>query len=839
MHIRATSKTYFAWLFGVVRFFLLILSFGPSQAATYTLPGAFSSAPFNCTLASGTTYNCPASITIGNNNTVTSSATYTLNVTGNITLDNNVTFGSSTYPLNLIASGTVTFGNSANTDLYGNVTASILTIGNNAEIHGTCTYTTSCANCSQCTGSVAKPSITTSAATSVSSTAATLNGSVSSNGATTSVNFGYSGTSGSYTSTCTPTTSTYAGNTSAQVFSCNISGLTCNTAYFFRATGTNIAGTTYGGGLSFTTSACTTETPGNFNAVDAGSDEVTGVIKTKIAGQAFNLDIHALNNAGNNTLPSYTGTMSYYLVDASSSASCGSMTVLQSLGSHTYTGAGSGKDNGVYTLSITYANAAPNVKIKMVDSSAGVTACSTDAYAIRPYSLANTASSASAVAATDATWETAGTTRTLNNSSASGGNLHKAGRPFTVRAQSWSATGVATTGYTGTPSLTQVNCVLPATACVSGTLLARSDLLPDEVITLPTSAGLASTSTATYSEVGTITAMLSDSAFAAIDASDGSTLAERTVESAAFTIGRFVPDHFAISPNTPAFTPGCGTFTYLGQPFGFGTAPVWTVTAQNASNGTTQNYTDTLFKLTGSSITSQTWSATSGSLSPVGILPDPTVSDLGLGLVSVTFAVGNPASGGGLAFARTAVAAPFDASLTLSANFLDSENVAYTSNPYTQTGIAFGGNDSQRFGRLRISNASGSELLALPMPFTAQYWNGSGFVTNTADACTALAAPTLTFFTQTTNNQLASGETTATSNNPFVAGLGGLRLTAPGNGNYGYLDVTVTAPAWLQYNWDGIDQGGDSNLFDDNPRSRAAFGKRRGSDKVIIRREIY
>jgi hypothetical protein len=77
-----------------------------------------------------------------------------------------------------------------------------------------------------------------------------------------------------------------------------------------------------------------------------------------------------------------------------------------------------------------------------------------------------------------------------------------------------------------------------------------------------------------------------------------------------------------------------------------------------------------------------------------------------------------------------------------------------------------------------------------------------------------------------------------------VAGQGGLVLTkpctgTPCTGNYGFVDVTVPAPDWLKYNWDGIDQGTDGNLFDDNPRARATFGKRKGTDKVIIRREIY
>jgi hypothetical protein len=130
-------------------------------------------------------------------------------------------------------------------------------------------------------------------------------------------------------------------------------------------------------------------------------------------------------------------------------------------------------------------------------------------------------------------------------------------------------------------------------------------------------------------------------------------------------------------------------------------------------------------------------------------------------------------------------------------------------------------------------------MLALPVPLTAQYWNGQGFVVNPMDNCTSLAAPTLTYFTQNTNNQLASGETSATLNGTFVAGNGGLHLSAPGNGNFGYLELAISTPDWLQYNWDGVDQASDGNMFDDNPRARVTFGKRRGADRVIIRREIY
>lgn len=49
-----------------------------------------------------------------------------------------------------------------------------------------------------------------------------------------------------------------------------------------------------------------------------------------------------------------------------------------------------------------------------------------------------------------------------------------------------------------------------------------------------------------------------------------------------------------------------------------------------------------------------------------------------------------------------------------------------------------------RYGRLRIVNAYGSELLPLPVDVYAQYWNGSIWATNTLDNCTSLAGSNFT-----------------------------------------------------------------------------------------------
>jgi hypothetical protein len=97
------------------------------------------------------------------------------------------------------------------------------------------------------------PHITTNPATNLTSSSATLNGTVNPNGLPTTVHFEY-GTTTSYGSTTR--NQSYNGD-STQNVSANISGLTPNTTYHFRLVGTNVDGTRYGGDRTFTTLAAT------------------------------------------------------------------------------------------------------------------------------------------------------------------------------------------------------------------------------------------------------------------------------------------------------------------------------------------------------------------------------------------------------------------------------------------------------------------------------------------------------------------------------------------------------------------------------------------------------
>ena len=98
------------------------------------------------------------------------------------------------------------------------------------------------------------PTVTTGAASGITTTTATLAGSITSNGcsAVTAYGIEYSLTSGFANGTGTPVP---ASNLTGGNFSAAVSGLTPNTTYYYKAYATNGGGTSYGAQQSFTTSA--------------------------------------------------------------------------------------------------------------------------------------------------------------------------------------------------------------------------------------------------------------------------------------------------------------------------------------------------------------------------------------------------------------------------------------------------------------------------------------------------------------------------------------------------------------------------------------------------------
>lgn len=119
------------------------------------------------------------------------------------------------------------------------------------------------------------PSASTGSASNVTSSGATLNGTVNPNGTATYYYFEY-GTSPGYGAT---TAEVYAGSgKSAIAVSANLTGLSASTTYYFQLVAFNVRFTAYGGGSSFATSANSGSSGGSSCGTVAPGDVMTATI---------------------------------------------------------------------------------------------------------------------------------------------------------------------------------------------------------------------------------------------------------------------------------------------------------------------------------------------------------------------------------------------------------------------------------------------------------------------------------------------------------------------------------------------------------------------------------
>ncbi len=276
------------------------------------------------------------------------------------------------------------------------------------------------------------------------------------------------------------------------------------------------------------------------------------------------------------------------LVDSSSTTlSCTTFPAIQTLANETFVATDNGRHK---SAAITVPNAWRNlsVRISYPTTSPTSTSCSLDKFAVRPANFDLTASHADA--------QTAGTTIAMNNAIATGAVVHKAGQPFTLQANARSSSNAVTSQYTGTLIATPSVCST-GNACTASVLAASFG--PG---TWTNSAGALRSNTASYTEVGAFALTVEDRNFADVDSLDSSP-AERYIVSNTLTIGRFIPDHFVVTP--VAVTPrvdlascSASTFTYMGEPMDV----EFTLSAHSAApgNSPTLNYAGVLARFVSS-----------------------------------------------------------------------------------------------------------------------------------------------------------------------------------------------------------------------------------------------
>jgi len=322
-------------------------------------------------------------------------------------------------------------------------------------------------------------------------------------------------------------------------------------------------------------------------------------------------------------------------------------------------------------------------------------------------------------------------------------------------------------------------------------------------------------------------------------------------------IGRFTPSAFdIINVMNGAFDNVCKStanmFTYIGQDFSYVTNPAFTVRALNGlstplSPQIAVNYRGDFVKLSATSIVfadiSQDSLNTGTDGNPLLVsytratLPIPTKNngtvDYVFGNDNFRYGVDDPLLAH-VKFANSEVV-PFVADIDPKITRVNDGDVETS---FSQTFNTAGNN--QRFGRIRMSNAFGSELLNLNIPMKVEYFTGSFYQTNADDSCTTFDSADLIVVA---DNLSIPGSSTIPSTTPTaLAGELSVSLTAPGNGITGSIDLRgflagpltgVINNKWLRYNWD------NGTEFNDDPGATATFGIYKGNDVNIYIQQIY
>ena len=375
------------------------------------------------------------------------------------------------------------------------------------------------------------------------------------------------------------------------------------------------------------------------------------------------------------------------------------------------------------------------------------------------------------------------------------------------------------------------------------------------------SGGSAAPTDIQYMEVGSI--LMSASATDYLNTSGVNVGGNSQYNGSSGVVGRFAADHFEFTVNTaPEFAAGCGNFTYIDQPFDFSSTPQITAHAMAFNDATPlQNYHD----FTGSG-GGDWWKL---DLDPVTGGVDPVYSD---GSIAAELVLDDAASGyapisgsgtngsiqfslsGPLTYAdRNAAAygpvAPFDADIRLDFTVTDDDTATGTR---VFDPVSFP-QPNQRWGRLRLTNAAGSELLSLSVPLFAEYYDGNAFVTNTDDSCTALdLADDIVLSNPDTAGgagqpgdsvmTVGGGTSQVTSPDPVQLSSGSTQLifSAPGEDNTGYIDIVTDLEGagftHLQYDWNGDADYSDAG---NEPSARATFGIYEGPQEMIYIREPW
>jgi MSHA biogenesis protein MshQ len=366
-----------------------------------------------------------------------------------------------------------------------------------------------------------------------------------------------------------------------------------------------------------------------------------------------------------------------------------------------------------------------------------------------------------------------------------------------------------------------------------------------------------------YDEVGRIN----------VDVKDNTYLGNEILSSGSLTLGDFYPAYFdVIATVQPTLADTCGVFSYIGQSVGFETSPQLTVTAYNALDEITENYSGAYWSYLPDELTleanlsyldSSTYTS-EGTASEVELGDAPVVSDNanydGSGTVTIYNGLFqyNKVDTNKSAFN---LVSPFDGSINLmfangffSTTFTGqtgSNTICYQDNyanaSCNSLGIVNVIGTEIRYGRLELPSTYGPKTESLVVPIQAQYYDAGQWLLNTDDNCTSIA------FDENADHIVLepSGSADITGDINNISSTGTLLLGVADDGN----DLLLNAPGiegevelqldprndatgwsnYLNYDWNA-----DSLInADDHPKATVTFGQFRGNDRIIHWRELF
>lgn len=581
---------------------------------------------------------------------------------------------------------------------------------------------------------------------------------------------------------------------------------------------------------------------------------------TKLAGTAFDIDVVAIDGNGNISSNYTSNNVRVELFDGSTPtaplcSASGTVLAQQTINFNSL-------DGGKKTVNLKVDNASPSLRCRVIDNSQNpaTSSCSSDHFAVRP--------SAPEVTTLPlmATPPAADTTAII-----------KAGRVFQISANS-----KAGANYSGTLQLILPNLRTENPFNITNIGLQYGGVVGQ--IRDSSNAILAALignapQDISYSEVGYLYLLpgaLLDSAFTEVDRVTGDCVTDTTDNNnlsdllignqygcdvgntAIYSLGRFVPDHFTLGTQavSPVCSNGSQSFSYMGQT---SSSPLvkTDVEARSFFETTTLNYTGKFAKAI---VAPQLENANSGNPISNTRLHSPSGSWKDGVYTFSSDAFDRQANGlpdGPYDLLDIGIVVSDENNTVLLQNLdMNASDTACTASNTSTCNAKKIGTTSVRYGRVALTNAFGSEVLPLPIPLRLEYWAGAnlGWQRNNNDICTSFTANQFAFSfpagTAAKPNNLAACETTislaGTPPNQTV------RLSAPGVGNTGWADLTLNLAATasgnaciasapgtaatanqpaLQFNWLGTGN--------QNPRARATFGVYKNADQFIYSRELH